>query len=161
MDYKADFEKATQYKLGRRIYSGDGVIYTLKGQPNRLVKINDRQIDRFKKIVKICKANNPSVVKIYDYGTFLNSYGEKAYFYVMQKLKPLPHKDSDSTNDLMNLIEDASWNKEAPFFVSDKLKQFILQSKKLKLEYRDVHSGNIMLDRFGNFKYIDLESFTY
>jgi hypothetical protein len=79
----------------------------------------------------------------------------------MQKLKPLPHKHSDSTDDLMNLIEDASWNKEVPFFVSDKLKQFILQSKKLKLKYRDVHSGNIMLDRFGNFKYIDLESFTY
>lgn len=161
MDYKSDFEKATKYKLDRKLYEGDGAIYTLKGQPGKVVKINDRNVDRFKKIAKICKANNSSVVKVYDYGMFRDPNGQKAYFYVMQKLKPLPNKDDGYSGELMSLIEESSWSGDIPFFLSDKLKQFLVQSKKLKVRYRDVHSDNIMLDRYGNFKYIDLESFAY
>lgn len=155
--HEVAFEKATKLKLGKRMYSGDGDIYQLKGYPNRLVKIVYYNADRFAKIKKVCSSKNASIVKIHKCGTF-TSNKSKSYYYIMDKLKPLPNEYEDTVIDI---IGDFSFTKKYPYFISKKLKSFLASTSKLKYKYADIHSGNIMLDRFGNFKYIDLESFTY
>src|ERR1700693_5240584 len=88
------FQKQTKLKLGKRLYTGNGDIFLLKGYPKRVVKIVYDSYDdcSTKDAVRILKylqrSKNPAVVKIHRIGSFKYD-GTTGYYYVMDKLKLL------------------------------------------------------------------------
>lgn len=156
-EYK--FEKKTGLKLGSRLKNGNGKIYGLKKYPKRLVKI-DETLDlddrRFlmKVIRHIKKTKSKAVVNIYEYGVLAGG----AHYYVMDKLKGL--KDKWNRGDQLSSY---LYGDPVPADESPQLKLFVKRARKLLDEYGygDIHGGNIMLDADGEYKFVDLESFTY
>lgn len=153
------FQKQTGLKLGEQLKNGNGKIYTIKGHPNLIVKIDhtldieDRQ--RLFKIIKHIKRNKTSaIVKIHKYGVLASG----AHYYVMDKLSPLDDKWNRGEQ-----IAGYIYGDRVPKREPKTLRDFIKSSRKLfkKYDYGDVHGGNIMLDEKGKYKFVDLESFTY
>lgn len=155
----AGFESATGLKLGNKFsYS---LLFNLEKYPRRVVKIspcyNFAKVARVVRLFK--KSNNPAVVKIYKFGTFEVNQ-TKYYYYIMEKLNKLPRScDEEFINLFVATYKRKNGN--VPEFVSNKFKLFIKRANAIKLKYKDVHPGNIMIDNGGNYKFIDLESFTY
>lgn len=156
-EYK--FEKKTGLKLGPKLRNGNGKIYGLKKYPKRLVKIDesldldDRRL--LMKVIKyIKKVESKAVVTIYEHGVLAGG----AHYYVMDKLRGL--KDKWNKGDQ---LASYLYGGIVPVDESPQLKAFIKHARKLldKYGYGDIHGGNIMLDADGNYKFVDLESFTY
>lgn len=160
-----NFQRKTGYKLGKNIYSADGIValYRLVGHPDKVVKIasdiygpaTDTILDRLEYLKK---ANNPSVVKIYKYGKLTTSATGNTYYYIMQKLEKVP---AQYASELASQIYRAVECGLKPRKQSKKLKMFLKNISKLKYQYLDVHSANIMQNSVGNYKFIDLESFAF
>ncbi|NJO03868.1 MAG: hypothetical protein HC880_21305 [Bacteroidia bacterium] len=146
-------------KLGPKLKNGNGKIYGLKKYPKRLVKI-DETLDlddrRFlMKVIRYIKKNkNKAVVNLYEHGVLAGG----AHYYVMDKLSPLKDKWNRGDRLASYLYGGTIPPTETPQLVS-----FVKEARKLldKYEYGDIHGGNIMLDADGNYKFVDLESFTY
>lgn len=104
------------------------------------------------------KENNESVVTVYEYGSFSIDKKAPYCYHVMEKLKPMPR---DAYEDVFaDLLYDCyKGRKRPPIFVSQEFIDFIKSAKKLKYRYHDLHTGNIMIDHQGKFKFVDLESF--
>jgi hypothetical protein len=172
------FQEQTKLKLGKIIYRGDGDIYRILGYPNRLVKIvptyGDFGTERLKVLKYLQRSKNPAVVKLHRVGIFstLNPEASVAipgsyrtqpeyhyYYYVMDRLTLLPRKGR--TDQVMNigavLEEGERLNKGTP----RKVQNFIRKARKLKYQHHDIHEWNIMQDKRGSLKFIDLESFMY
>lgn len=163
MNYlKRIFTEQTGLKISKTIDSSGG-IYQLKDYPNRVVKIN---VDGNKCYGNIFgffnnKKNlaNPCIVKIYDFGKIK---GEFAYYYIMEKLSPIDVKEQRAFVDCFESLysKGRRMTKNGNLsFITPKFKSFLQNSFKLKQYYNDVHEGNIMKDRYGNYKFIDIESF--
>lgn len=163
------FHYKTGIKLGRKIYSGNGDIYHLIGYCARLVKIDHsyrtfNELKEMKSIVDklkyLHKQNNPSVVKLYDVGTFKHSRNgdvHHAYYYIMEKLNLLPHKGRwHLVSDLRATIES---NIPLDPAHPRKFHRFIERAQQLSLIHSDLHEYNLMVDKKGTPKFIDLESF--
>lgn len=159
---KKKFYQATGLKIGRRINS---TVHSLKDHPNKVVKIEAvHDFEGMLALLKNLKSKNyKSIAKIFDYGTFeiesqlAGDINYKYYYYVMEKLNPLPYNHEDAIIDVFSSYYKINYH--APSFLSKKLISFIAEVNKLKYFYADIHGGNIMLDRFGNYKFVDLESF--
>jgi hypothetical protein len=147
-------------KLGPKLKNGNGKIYGLKKYPKRLVKI-DESLDlddrRFlMKIIRYLKKNeNKAVVNLYEHGVLAGG----AHYYVMDKLASLKDKWNRGDRIATYLYGSEVVSKAE----SPELKLFVKRARKLfdKYGYGDIHGGNIMLDADGNYKFVDLESFTY
>jgi hypothetical protein len=153
------FQKKTGLKLGKLLKNGNGKVYSLKDYPNRVAKIDgtldadDRQ--HLMKIIKYLKrSKNSVVVKLYQTGILRGGY----HYYVMDKLKPL--KDKWNTGDRLTLF---IYEEGAPATATKQVKDFVKGTIKLnnRYHYGDLHGGNMMLDKDGAIKLVDLESFTY
>lgn len=156
-EYK--FEKKTGMKLGPKLRNGNGKIYGLKKYPKRLVKIDESlELDDRRKLMKIIKyikkIKSKAVVNIYEYGVLAGG----AHYYVMDKLTGL--KDKWNRGDQLSSY---LYGGPVPATESPQLKAFVKRARKLLAEYGygDIHGGNIMLDGDGEYKFVDLESFTY
>lgn len=157
VEYK--FEKKTGLKLGPKLRNGNGVIYGLKNYRKRLVKIDESlDLDSRRFLMKIIrylkKTKNKAVVNLYEHGVLTGG----AHYYVMDRLKPLKDKWNKGEQISEYLYDGIVPNKE-----SAELKLFISRARRLldKYGYGDIHGGNIMMNDEGNYKFVDLESFTY
>ena len=158
--YREAFQKQTKLKLGKRLYSGNGDIFLLKNYPKRVVKVvydsyDDCPVNKAIRILKyLQRSKNPAVVKLYRVGSFKYD-SQTGYYYVMDRLKLLPNHQRDTYADVIrDEIEGG------PLLVPDaKVKSFIRAARKIKYEYTDIHGYNIMLDKRGDIKFVDLESF--
>lgn len=165
------FEKKTKLTLGRRIYSGNGELYNIVGQPSRVVKIfnPDTSLKNVNKVFRYLKrVNSSSVAKIYKCGSFTSSEGYGGpitnYYYVMDKLKPLPKPKNSAyyyeppmVDDIRGVLEENGCTCR----LAPKVKRFCKEALKLKYKHCDIHGGNIMQNKRGALKFVDLESFTY
>lgn len=168
---KEAFKNKTKLSLGRRIYSGNGELYNIVGRPSKVVKIFDPDVP-LKKVSKVFRylkrKNNSSVAKIYECGSFsyTSNYSDNItqYYYVMDKLKPLPklknssyYYDHPMVDDIRGVLEDDG----CVCRLAPKVKRFCTEALKLQYRHCDIHSGNIMQNKRGALKFVDLESFTY
>jgi len=158
------FQKRTGLKLGKRIYQGHGDIYKLKSYPNRLVKIvmNDGT-DDIKIIRYLYRSKNPAVVKLHKVGVLNNiktNYGDykNYYYYVMDRLSLIPKKQR---RNYVNEIQLALECDDDISHMPRKVNNFVNKAKKLKYFHHDIHDGNIMQDKRGQLKFVDLESFMW
>lgn len=157
------FEKRSKMTINKVI--AHGCVYSIKKYPNRVVKIeamdsyyngDDKSIVSRIKYFKNKKYSH--VVKIFDVGIFTFEQ-VKYYYYVMEKLKPLP---DNSCNRIINTFENFYRSgRKISKKLSRAMQTFIAKSNKMQLYYADLHAGNVMMDRNGNYKFIDLESFTF
>lgn len=173
---KPAFHEATGLKLGRKIYSGNGEIYTIQGHDDKVVKIvftyDDPPSENLKLLKYLKRSKNPAVVKLYHTGTMkvlepgsgYNSdvknmdYHVHCYYYVMEKLSLMPRQMRD--HDFYILADGVETGK-----VSSKarksVKTFVKHAAKIKYYYGDLHAYNIMRAKNGSLKFVDLESFCY
>jgi hypothetical protein len=167
---EAKFQKLTGIKLGKVMYEGDGNVYPIRGQRGRLVKIvpSDRQgIQNAMEVLEyLYHSKSPAVVRLhqighfkapYDYGNGRNMW--YYYYYVMDKLKEMPRS---GRHEKIIKIGSSIYNK-SPLHprTSPKLKSFIEAARQLKYSYGDVHEYNILQNKNGELKFIDLESFMF
>jgi hypothetical protein len=154
-----EYQKHIKLKLGKFVGSGAyGKVFALKQYPSRVIKIvnaNNGSIN-FNKVMKFLSAlkakSNTSFVNIHSFGKFKMD-GEQYFYYVMPKLKRLGCS-SRVMNDLYNFYYTKKMDS-----VPVKTKKFILNTQKVKHKYNDCHGGNLMQDKRGNYKLIDVESF--
>lgn len=165
----SNFKKAVKstlgYDLGRKVRGT--LLFDIKNKPNQVIKFSfleyhdepmENQLARVISLVK--KKKTQAVVDVLDYGQI--SYGIINYnFYVMKKLNKMPAKTGTIiVTALCDFYKDKCFiPPKAPIFLEPKFRNFIDQANKFPLVYNDLHSGNIMLDRKGNYKFVDLESF--
>jgi len=154
----------SKFSLGKKIRARGGWIWNLDN--NRVIKVvgdTDKYFGkRFMNLLDyLQKIDSPAVVKIHDFGP-LNIKGEKCsfWFYVMDKLKPIPYDCYEDVFDDL-LVDFYLSKKKSPVFISNEFNVFLKEAKKLKYKYNDLHSRNVMIDNEGKFKFIDLESFLY
>jgi hypothetical protein len=149
--------------LGKTIAEGNGTIYAIQGQPDKVVKIvysyrqsyTDKMMRLFRSLNRL---KSPAVVRVHRYGKFKVSR-QSYYYYVMDKLRPLAG-NIWYTGDL---IEEYVHGGPMPANESGRIKSFVRKARKLgrRHSYNDVHGGNVMKTKRGAFKFVDLESFTY
>jgi hypothetical protein len=162
---KLAFQKKTGLTLGKRIYSGHGDIYKLKNYPNRLVKIVEfDDLNDFKIIKYLHRSKNPSVVKLHKVGVLRNvkdEYGDVSsyYYYIMDKLSLIPKKCRQNYVNEIDLV--LSCGEYISNDIPRKIKYFVKKARQLKYDHHDIHSYNIMQNKKGSLKFVDLESFMW
>ncbi len=149
-------EKRIKHKVGKCIYNMFGSYIFLSG--NKVLKVVEsgeyHSYQKIKGILSWVKKTKPKhVVKIYDEGQFTIS-GRLHYFYVMEKLIPLP---ASYDTDLINIIENRV--ETSIELLKPKVAEFIVAFDNCSRTYVDLHERNVMMDRFGNYKLVDLEGF--
>ncbi|MFA6609072.1 MAG: hypothetical protein WCT07_04170 [Candidatus Paceibacterota bacterium] len=157
-------ELQKRFKLGRPIRCRSGWLWHLKNKPNRIIKVtqddSDAKLgDKFDKLLGyLVEINSSSVVKVYEFGSIKIENEAPYYYHVMERLFPIPkNKDEIWIQDI--LFEYYYHRKSIPVFCTKNIQEFLIKIKQLKFKYNDLHSRNIMLDRCGKMKLIDLESF--
>jgi len=154
-------------QLNKRIYSVyDCSVYSIKGQSDKLLKLVCLPIeetnlrDRLAVLRYIIKRNNPGIVKVFQLRSFTIRGGNlkgRYYFYTMEKLRPLSIKRKNIIIDhLAEMVETGIPTKVK---IPNKLLKLVQQVKSIRYPYWDMHSGNIMEDKLGRAKFIDLEGF--
>jgi len=147
-------------KLGRKLYSGDGDIFNLKDYPDRVVKVVSDSYSTAQDALRVLKylqrSKNPAVVKLYRVGSFKHE-SQAGYYYVMDKLKLFPRNQRENYADDIREALEAGRNPGS----NVKVKSFIKAARQLKYEHTDIHSYNIMKDKRGNIRFVDLESFMH
>jgi hypothetical protein len=159
----AEFEAKSGLRVGKVLVEANGSICSLKGNPNRVVKIvNSSYASLSKKMIRLLKSlkriKSPAVVKIHKYGAF--KVGKQyCYYYVMDKLRSIGSNYWDQGDRIRGyLLDDPIPSRE-----SSRIKSFVRKARKLNERhyYGDVHGGNIMRTKRGALKFVDLESFTH
>jgi hypothetical protein len=159
------FERITGFVIGKNLYEGNGTIYSLKNQADKVVKIVDSGTSYTRKMMRLIRSlkriKSPAVVRIHQYGSF-TADGNSYYYYVMDKLRPW---GDTSTQWLNGLTINSYLDEGDPLPSGEKgfVKSFVKKARKLnkRFYYADVHGGNIMRTKRGALKFVDLESFTY
>ena len=150
-------EKKIKHKIGKCIYNMYGSYIFLSG--NKILKVVEsneyHSYDKIRKIISwVKKSKSKHIVKIYDSGQFTTS-GRKYYFYVMERLIPLPLSYDTDLIDIIDSRHETSLELFKP-----KVSEFVMSFDAMKLTYVDLHERNVMMDRFGNYKLVDLEGFS-
>ena len=141
-------------KLGKFLGSGvDGEVYAARD--GKAIKISSREltqdnIDIFNHFIRY---PNKYTVKLYSYG----KCGE-GYWYLMDRLIPLSKRDIDYFKSV-NYVSILYNGHRIPATAPIKVKEFLRGLWLNKYYQRDPGYQNIMKDRFGNYKFIDLETF--
>jgi len=157
-------ELQKRFKLGRSIQCRSGWMWYLKDKPNRIIKVTQDESDpklgtKFDELLNyLIDFNSSSVVKIYEFGSINIENEAPFYYHVMEKLSPIP-RNKDEIWIQKILWEYYYHRKSVPTFCSKNIQVFLNKIKQLKFKYNDLHTRNIMLDRCGKMKLIDLESF--
>ena len=153
-----------KFSLGKSIRCRSGWMWYLKDKPNRIIKVTQDESDlklgvNFDKVLNYLKQiQSPSVVKVYEFGSVIIKGKSPYYYHVMEQLFPIPNNADGLWVE--KILWDYYYNhRKIPAFCSKNIQNFLLRIKKLKIKHHDLHLGNIMLDRFGKLKLIDLESF--
>lgn len=125
---------------------------------NKVVKIGYKtnNIRSFFNCLKYIKNNtNPITVKIFDYGLI----GKDKYYYVMERLKPISNKHIEKFDQIgyrkFVTNQDISFDRKRFPKESSFLKNFY----QYKYYQSDPNYGNIMVNKYGSYKLIDLETF--
>ena len=147
------------YEAGNFIAKGDfGKVYSVKGARNLVIKVARFDpgyyvIEDIEEVLSyFYNRDIKSVVKIYGYGWVTNSK-DAYYFYVMDRLYSVPYSKFKKISNVYN-------NRDYKKIDNDnRAKSFIRSATRLKYTYDDLHSKNLMRDKFGNYKLIDLEGF--
>lgn len=165
-DQMMENELRKKFNLNKKISTNNGWIFSFKDEL-KIVKVFNLQLFEFNKIKKtfnyLKKINNSSIVNFYEFG-FLsedrNKFVDEYYFYyVMDKLSPIT-KDQFLEKIIRNYCIDHRRSK-LPNYITKELQEFIINIRKIKMNYSDFHDENIMLDKNNNYKLIDLESFAF
>lgn len=159
------FHKATGLNLDRKIYSGNGEIYTIRDHKDKVVKvvcagsINPSKEIKFFKYLK--RNKNPAIVKLFQIGALKirdDCYSYYCYYYVMERLKLMPPKMM--YNDFGDLAEGVCGG-SVPGGARKSIQTFVKNAKKIKYKYGDLHEYNVMRSKNGSLKFVDLESFYF
>lgn len=166
-DHHLEFEKKTGLTLGKPLPIRRGVVYNIQDHSGRVVKIDKCVSDVNKFMLLLNRLNRLRVVptvRLFQYGKMSKGY----YYYVMSRLTPI------SDPEFMKFAESLFyWRKTGHIWTPEfnwrdprippKTRTFLYQAKTLSdkygYRYGDLHNGNIMRTRNGEYKYIDLESF--
>lgn len=132
-------------------------IYSVKGDSDKIVKVtwgeSDIWIgDLFTKFDKFKNDDFAPLVKLFKYTA--SGFGYR-YCVMMERLETVSHTEY---NELSNYFYDyARGMLDIPSFA----KQFIEHYHKSPYSYQDWHAGNVMKNKNGEYKLIDLESLFY
>ena len=159
----SQFESKSGLKVGKVLVEANGSICSLKGNPNKVVKIvSSSYASLSKKMMRLLKTlkriKSPAVVRIHKYGSF--KVGKQhCYYYVMDKLQSMGGCVWDKGDRIFSYLN----GDPVPTSESARIKSFIKKARKLNERhyYGDVHGGNIMKTKRGALKFVDLESFNY
>lgn len=155
---------------GEVFKSGDNIIKFVVISDSKKNATDNFMINK-RKIQFIMDKNPKHFVKVFDFGLVSIIENERyniVYYYLMESLNKisddekklfhtiLSHEDS---NKVKSLNCEGTINELHKFLDFDKEKviQFINSIKNSKIHQLDCHPRNIMKDRFGSFKFIDLE----
>ena len=168
------FQQATGLKLGRKIYDGGcAYLHKINGHDDKVVKIvityapPEPEVIRLFKYLK--RSKNPAVVKLHQYGVFkikeklsgpngIYYCDDYHYYYVMEKLSPLTKK---LMAEPFKHLVDGLYQGRAKATAPRSVQTFVKRAIKLKYDYEDLHQYNVMRDKRGSLKFVDLESFLY
>jgi serine/threonine protein kinase len=107
--------------------------------------------------------NPPNVVTVYSHDRVGTLNNEVVYYYVTQKLSPLSQEESKAIKNhvFAELVKGKTTYvpSNVSSTTSDKVNAFFDRAKELKFQHLDIQPANIMRDRLGNLKFIDIESF--
>lgn len=151
-----------KFKLGKSIKCRSGWIWQFQDL-KKIIKVTQDPLDpnigyKFDTVLSYLQnKNSPAVVKIYEYGSVDIEDQPTYYYHVMEKLHPLVMDGRDFAEKIIR--EYYNHRDYDPWFASAEIQYFLLQIKKLKYTYNDLHCDNIMLDCSNRLKLIDLESF--
>ena len=123
----------------------------------RVVKISsccDKKIfNKVKRIVnKQINNKDKDIVKVYSWKPLLSYKGYYKYKYSMDRLLDIEKEDRQD-------ICRFTYNRDRDSYNNKKLFDFLMRAD--KKGYRDIHDQNIMTDKKGNYKLIDLEGFIH
>lgn len=166
-DHHLEFQKKTGLMLGKPLPVRRNVIHTIQGHSGRVVKIDRcvRDTDKFMLLLKrLNRLRVIPTVNVYQYGKLKGDY----YYYVMSRLIPISLQEFETFAS--NLYH---WRKEGHIYLPNfnwrnplippKTRNFLYRAKALSDKYGylygDLHEGNIMRNRNGEYRYVDLESF--
>lgn len=156
------------FKLGKPIRGRSGWLWELEDKPNKILKVTQDPdpsfLKRFNKILSYFQQiDSPSVVKVHEFGIAQSNdshWGMPFHYHVMEKLIPIPKGTYVPHEMFIDLLSSYYFNRQTiPFFLSDNMINFIKDLRKLKYRYYDLHYDNIMQNKVGKFKIIDLEAF--
>lgn len=159
----SQFEAKSRLKVGEVLVEANGSVCSIKGKPDRVVKIvSSSYASLSKKMMRLLRTlkriKSPAVVRIHNYGAFKVDK-QYCYYYVMDKLSPIGRNYWDQGDRIRGYLNDDP----VPSRESNRIKSFIRKARKLNERhyYGDVHGGNIMKTKRGAYKFVDLESFCY
>lgn len=141
-------------------------IYSLKDDHDKIVKItfglSEVEIEKlFVKLNLFKEAPWHILVKLFNYefiGYNLLRQKEPLYYIMMEKLEPVSYQEYQ---DLVRGFHHFGWSNRNPdpeYQLTPQIKLFIEQYYNSPYTYDDWHDGNIMKNKDGDYKLIDLES---
>lgn len=153
-------EKQCGFKIGKRIYAQNGAWLFISG--NYVVKVYQTNsyytFDKIKPVLEWVAATKPkNVTKVFNYGNFFLE-GQEYYFYVMEQLNKLPETYDQ---ELVGIVSSYGLLSDQESFklLAPKVRNFVRAYSHAKFAYHDLHEGNIMIDKRGTLKFVDLEGF--
>lgn len=141
-------------------------IYSLKDDPNKVVKItfglSEVEIEKlFIKFDTFKETPWDILVKLFSYefiGYNLLRQREPLYYIMMEKLEPVSYHEYQ---DLITGFHHFGWtdrNLDLNYQMTPQIRFFVEQYYKSPYTYDDWHEGNVMKNKDGEYKLIDLES---
>lgn len=131
----------------------------------KIYKLRKSIFNKLSLVINNIMAKKPyQVAKVYRFQAIdvCNRFNSVSYFYDMQRLYPLTPQEYAIVNSCSDNL-NTKWENDCPLIKLGKEKYpelinfFNYVEKELK--YKDLHAGNVMKDKSGNFKLIDLEGF--
>lgn len=143
-------KKLIPCKIGKQLGSGAfGKVFTIYGKPNKIIKLSNaisalRARELEKVFNKLKSASSKYMSKLYDYN-FVKINTRYYFYYIAEKLF---EADYEATS---NLCYD--------YYEKPSKCEYVKYFNNKKLFHRDVHEYNIMKNKSGRLKLIDLDSF--
>lgn len=161
---KIDFKK-----VGRKIgWGGEGFIYGY-GR-DRVLKINlssysgedwkefHREVDETLRMVR--QKRNRNIARVYDWGSLPD---ERVFYIEMERLRPLGKNEAETFKRYQGYYQEKRWDEWEEIGVRSesgkKMKEFIKGVRRFPGWHSDLLHFNVMKDKAGIWKAVDLESF--
>lgn len=154
-------EKIVGCKIGKLIYHGyENRVFLSNNKILKIVEIGGYFTwSKIFPVLHWAKTTKPKhVSKIFNFGSF-SFYGKEYYFYVMEKLNKLPSTYDEELSAILLAYLDYPATTENVKLLSNKVGGIVKANSEMKYVYHDIHSGNIMMDKRGTLKFVDLEGF--
>jgi hypothetical protein len=127
----------------------------IRKKPNKIIKQAccnlSVAVSRIEKIIRNqIKKPDGDIVKLFNFKKLSSSRGRTRYMYTMERLFEISKEDK---------LIVSKWFRGRRPKKNSKLKEFLYRAH--KKGYGDLHEDNVMIDRYGDYKLIDIEGFVH